>query len=254
MFVHNIDPVIARIGFLEIRYYSLAYILGFLLSYFILLHYVKKNKIYNMDRDKLDTFLIYIILGTIIGARVGYFFTKESNPLAHLIDIFKVWQGGMSFHGGLIGIILVTLIFCRKYKIKFYDLADILVIPTAFALFLGRIMNFINGELVGIVTNVKWCFLFKWYNGCRHPSQLYEAGKNLFIFFVLLNLNKKKEKFKSGTLFWLFILMYGLLRFIITFLRDDPRIFGLSGGQWLSLSMFIIALIVLIKRRKWVGY
>ncbi len=204
-----------------------------------------------MDRDKLDTFLIYVILGTIIGARVGYFFTKEISPFTHLIDIFKVWQGGMSFHGGLIGIILATLFFCKRYKVKFYDLADIVVIPAALALFLGRIMNFVNGELVGTITNVKWCFYFKGYEGCRHPSQLYEALKNLLIFFVLLNLNKKKEKYKSGTLFWLFILMYGFLRFIITFLRDDPRIlFGLSGGQYLSLLMFIIATILLIKRKK----
>ena len=249
MFIHNIDPVIARIGFLEIRYYSLAYILGFLLVYFILLYYIKKNRIQNMNRDRLDTFLIYVILGTIIGARIGYFFTKDVNPFSHLIDIFKIWQGGMSFHGGLIGIILITLFFCRKYKVKFYDLADVLVIPAALALFIGRIMNFINGELVGTITNVKWCFLFKGYEGCRHPSQLYEAGKNLLIFFILLNLNKKREKYKPGTLFWLFILMYGLLRFIITFLRDDPRIFGLSGGQYLSLLMFLTAAIVLIKRK-----
>ena len=249
MFIHNIDPVIARIGFLEIRYYSLAYILGFLLAYFILLYHIKKNRIQNMDRDRLDTFLIYVILGTVIGARIGYFFTKEISPFTHLIDIFKVWQGGMSFHGGLIGIILITLLFCKRYKVKFYDLADILVIPAAFALFLGRIMNFINGELVGIRTNVSWCFQFKGYEGCRHPSQLYEALKNLFIFFVLVNLNRKKEKYKSGTLFWLFILMYGFLRFVITFLRDDPRIFGLSGGQYLSLLMFLTAIIVLIKRK-----
>src|SRR3989344_8619931 len=131
MFIHNIDPVIARIGFLEIRYYSLAYILGFVLAYFILLYYVKKNKIQNMDRDKLDNFLIFLIIGTVAGARIGYFFTKEISPFTHLFDIFKIWQGGMSFHGGLIGIILVTIIFCRKYKIRFYDLADILVIPAA---------------------------------------------------------------------------------------------------------------------------
>ena len=94
-----------KIGFLEIRYYSMAYILGFVLSYFILLHYIKRNMIQNMDKDKLDSYLIYVIIGTIAGARAGYFFTKEINPFSHLIDIFKVWQGGMSFHGGLIGIV-----------------------------------------------------------------------------------------------------------------------------------------------------
>jgi len=241
-----------KIGFLEIRYYSMAYILGFVLSYFILLHYIKRNMIQNMDKDKLDSYLIYVIIGTIAGARAGYFFTKEINPFSHLIDIFKVWQGGMSFHGGLIGIVLVTLFFCRKYKVKFYDLADVLVVPGALALFLGRIMNFVNGELVGIKTNVSWCFQFKYYEGCRHPSQLYEALKNLFIFFILLALYNKKDRkeYKPGTLFWVFVLMYGFLRFAITFLRDDPRTYGLSGGQWLSLLMFVIAVIVLTRRQK----
>ena len=252
MFVNNINPVMVKIGFLEIRYYSMAYILGFVLSYFILLHYIKRNMIQNMDKDKLDSYLIYVIIGTIAGARAGYFFTKEINPFSHLIDIFKVWQGGMSFHGGLIGIVLVTLFFCWKYKVKFYDLADVLVVPGALALFLGRIMNFVNGELVGIKTNVSWCFQFKYYEGCRHPSQLYEALKNLFIFFILLALYNKKDRkeYKPGTLFWVFVLMYGFLRFVITFLRDDPGTYGLSGGQWLSLLMFVIAVIVLTRRQK----
>ncbi|MAG47301.1 prolipoprotein diacylglyceryl transferase [archaeon] len=248
MLIHNIDPVLFSIGGFELRYYSLAYIFGFLLAYFILLHFVKKGKIENIDRDKLDSYLIYVILGSVIGARLGYFFSKVQDPFLNILDIVKVWEGGMAFHGGLIGLVIVTLLFCKKYKIKFYELADVMVIPAALALFLGRVMNFVNGELVGIKSNVSWCVQFSNYEGCRHPSQLYESLKNLFIFFVLIIYNKKERK--SGTLFWLFILLYGGLRFLITFLRDDPRIFlNLSGGQWLSLSMFLIALVVLIRRK-----
>ncbi len=157
-----------------------------------------------------------------------------------------IWQGGMSFHGGLIGAVVAGLIFCRKYKVKFYKLADFLMLPLAFFLFIGRIANFINGELVGIKTNVPWCVVFKDYDGCRHPSQLYEALKNLVIFFTLFFLYTKK-KLKDGIVFWGFVLMYGVLRFIVTFWRESIRLFGLSMGQYLNILMVIVSVIFLYR-------
>ncbi len=249
MFIHNIDPILLNLGFLQIRYYSLVFIIGFIITYYLLRYYIKKGEIENFNLEKLDTYLVYIILGVIIGARIGYFFTKHPDPFGNPLDIVKVWQGGLSFHGGLLGALASTYLFTKKYKIKFYDLADILVLPAAFSLFLGRIANFINGELVGTITTSKYCIQYQNYEGCRYPSQLYESGKNLFIFIILII--TKKKNLQPGTLFWLFILLYGILRFLITFYRDDPNILlNLSGGQINSLIMFIIASIILIRRNK----
>lgn len=250
MIYHNINPVLLEIGPLEIKYYGLVYVLGLLLAYFILRNIVRKNKIENLDIEKLYDLIIYIALGVILGARLLYFvfyspLTFFYNPL----EIFMVWQGGMSFHGGLIGLVIAVLVFSRKYKVKFYDLADVLVIPAALALFLGRIVNFVNAELIGTKTGLPFCIQYDNVEGCRHPSQIYEALKNLVMFFTLLFLRTKK-KLKSGTLFWLFVLMYGVLRFLVTFFREDARFLGLSEGQYLSLAMVVVASVFLYRINK----
>ncbi|MBW2990969.1 prolipoprotein diacylglyceryl transferase [Candidatus Woesearchaeota archaeon] len=251
MFIHNINPVLVSVGPFDIRYYGLVYAVGFLVSYFLLRWIAKKGKIKNLTPDRADIFIIYLILGAIIGARVLLFvFYHPATLITDPLEVLRIWQGGMSFHGGLIGAVIGGLLFCKKHKIKFYQVGDFLVLPLAFFLFIGRIANFINGELVGTVTNVKWCVVFKDYDGCRHPSQLYEAAKNLLIFFVLSVMYFKenlKNKLKDGIIFWSFVLMYGVLRFIITFWRDDPRFFGLSGGQYLSLVMVILGIVFLFR-------
>jgi phosphatidylglycerol:prolipoprotein diacylglycerol transferase len=147
----------------------------------------------------------------------------------------------MSFHGGLMGIALAVWLFARRNSMRFYQLADLLVIPAAIALFFGRVANFVNGELIGTPSSLPFCIQYEYVQGCRHPSQLYEAFKNLVIFGVLLAVRQRK-KLKEGTLFWLFVLLYGSLRFLVTFLRDDPRFLGVSMGQYLSLAMVIAAL------------
>jgi phosphatidylglycerol:prolipoprotein diacylglycerol transferase len=175
--------------------------------------------------------------------------------LAHPLDIFAIWHGGLSFHGGFIGSIVATLIFCKKKKVSFLELGDIIVIPLSIALALGRIGNFLNGELYGRVTNLTWAVKFKGAEGFRHPSQIYESLKNLFIFSVLWTLNKKN--LPKGYLFSIFILMYSSLRFFVEFVRvPDSQlgfiIFGLSMGQVLSVIMFIGGLVLLkaIKPKK----
>ncbi|MBU0667370.1 MAG: prolipoprotein diacylglyceryl transferase [Nanoarchaeota archaeon] len=254
MFIHNINPVLLKIGFLEIRYYSLVYILGFLLVYFILYKTADKKKIKNLTKEAVDDFITYLIIGLIVGARIFHFiFYNPQIIWTKPLEILMVWHGGMSFHGGLIGIIIAYLIFHKKHKVAFYDLADLLVIPAAFTLFLGRIANFINGELWGTITTVFWCVKFKRADGCRHPSQLYEAAKNLIIFGVLCFMKEnqaQKKKQKKGILFWTFVLLYGVLRFIVNFWRDDPRFFGISTGQILSFVMIVVALVFLYKLKK----
>ncbi|MFC2134057.1 prolipoprotein diacylglyceryl transferase [Bacteroidota bacterium] len=245
MFIHNINPVLLKLGFLEIRYYSLAYIIGFLIAYFVLLQVAKENKVKNLTKDSVEDFMIYLILGSVIGGRVlNFVFYQPQVFWTNPLEILMIWHGGMSFHGGLIGAIIGYFLFRRKHKVAFYDLADNLMIPLAFALFLGRIANFINGELWGTITNASWCVEFRGAEGCRHPSQLYEAIYSLFIGFILLFM-KAKMKLKKGVIFWSFVLMYGTLRFFVNFVREDPRWLGISMGQLLSLTMAVIAVVFL---------
>jgi len=243
MFIHNLNPVLLKLGFLEIRYYSLVYIIGFLLAYFVLIKAVKSKKVKNLTKAAAEDFMVYLILGSIIGGRLFHFiFFNPSVIWTDPLEILFIWHGGISFHGGLIGAVVGYYFFRKKYDVKFYDLADLLMIPFAFTLFLGRIANFINGELWGTVTNVNWCVQFQGVEGCRHPSQLYEAAKNLVIFGVLWFM-KDMKKLKKGMIFWSFVLMYGLLRFIVNFWRDVDR----EMGQILSLIMVVIAVYFLFK-------
>lgn len=243
MFVHNLNPNLVDLPYLQIRYYGLMYALGFLITYFLLLFLAKERKM-SLDKEKILDLIVYSMIGTILGGRMGYILFYNlpfyfRNPL----EILAIWHGGMSFHGGFIGVTIAALIFCRKHKINFWKLADMTVIPLAISLFFGRIGNFINGELVGRITTVPWAFKFPGVEGYRHPSQLYEAGKNLFIFIVLwFNRNKK---YKDGSYYAIFIMMYSVLRFSIEFFRQPDSqigflVFGLSMGQILCVISFSI--------------
>ena len=245
MFIQNINPVILSVFGLEIRYYGLVYVLGFLLALFILMKQREKLK---LTKDEIYDYVFYLIIFTVIGARLFEIIFYEplfyfSNPL----EMLMIWEGGLSFHGALLGVIIWTYIFTKKKKLHFYDISDILVIPAAFMLFLGRIANFINGELVGKITNLPWGVKFQDYEGFRHPTQIYESIKNLFIFFVLIFL--KNKNLKKGTLTWLFVLMYGILRFFIEFLKEQSSfIFGIPVTQVLSGLMVIISLYFLLRK------
>ncbi|MAE13507.1 prolipoprotein diacylglyceryl transferase [Candidatus Woesearchaeota archaeon] len=250
MFVHQLDPVLFQIGSLEIRYYGIVYVLGFLMAYWFLSRAASSGRIRNLTKDGVDDLILYLFVGLLVGSRLFYFlFWSETSLLSDPVALFRIWEGGMSFHGGIVGIVLAALLFCKRSKVSFYALGDLVVIPTAFALFLGRIANFINGELVGVVSNIWWCVQFQGYDGCRHPSQLYEAGKNLFVFFVLLWMDRRKVvmKFKEGFLFWSFIGLYGVFRFLTNIWRDDPRWLGISLGQGFSLVMVVVAVVVVVR-------
>ncbi len=250
MIIHNINPVLLKIGFVEIRYYSLAYIFGIILSYIILKKFVKEERITNLNQKGLDDLMFFIVLGLILGARLFYFlFYDLSLLIANPLELFMLWHGGMSFHGGFVGVIAAIYIFSRKNKVNFYEMVDLLVIPGALALFIGRIMNFVNGELIGTKSNLPFCIKYNGVEGCRHPSQIYESLKNLFIFFVLYYLYVKK-KLKNGLIFWYFVFLYGTLRFLTNFLRDDPKFLGISMGQYLSLVMVVISIYFIFKIKK----
>src|SRR3989338_10889466 len=183
MYIHDINPILLKLGFLEIRYYGLFYVIGFILTYFMLDWLAKKKNI-ALTKDDIADLLLYTVIGMLAGSRLFYalvynFAYYLENPL----HIFAIWEGGLSFHGALIGIIIAGYAFCRKKNFDFYTLADIVVIPVSLALMLGRIGNFINGELYGRITDLPWGVKFKDAEGFRHPSQLYEAFKNMVMFF-----------------------------------------------------------------------
>jgi len=249
MFYHNINPTLLKLGPFEIRYYGIIFALGFILAYFFITYLAKQRKL-NLTKDNTLDLLFYLIIGTVLGARIFEVLVYNLKYyLANPFEIIAIWHGGLSFHGGLVGAIIALFMYCKKRKIQFYDLADIIVIPLAFALFLGRIANFINGELVGRITNVSWCVKFKNYEGCRHPSQLYESLKNLIIFSTLWFI--KEMKLKKGILFWTFVLMYSTLRFFVEFFRAPDIqlgfIFGLTMGQWLNIVMFAVGVYFFFK-------
>ena len=191
MFINNFDPVAIQIFTLEIRWYSLAYIIGILFGWIL----SKKVFILDLDiKDKFDDFITYLILGIIVGGRLGYilFYNFEyyfSNPG----DIFKIWQGGMSFHGGLIGVIIASIWFSKRNNQNAFDYLDIVSLVAPIGIFCGRLANFINSELYGIETNMPWAVKFVQVDNLfRHPSQLYEAiFEGIILFFILIYFRKK---------------------------------------------------------------
>ncbi len=248
IYINNINPIFFTIGNFNVYYYSLSYILGlFLLPYFV-------NKNYLKDKILADKFSTYLIIALILCARLGYvlFYSFEyysENPL----KIFAIWEGGMSFHGGFIGIILGVILFCKKYDKTPIRIFDIISIPSAFCLFIGRIMNFVNSELFGRPTDGTWGVIFQRTDPSlilRHPSQIYEAlTEGLFLFCILLFLHRKKIFKKDGFLSAIFICGYSFFRFCTEFTRQPDEQLGfvlgfLSMGQILCIVMFIFGIIL----------
>jgi len=252
----SINPIIISLGFADIRWYSLAYIFAFIFgSIFI----KKLNRIsYNLLSDvQIDKFFIWAVIGVIIGGRMGYvlfyqinlFFTNPSY-------ILKIWNGGMSFHGGLIGMIFSIYLFSKKNNIKFFYLSDLVSLVAPIGLFLGRISNFINTELYGRVTDFPFAIIYPLIDkNPRHPSQLYEALFEGLILFIILFIyfNKNPRKYMIGYISSLFLIFYSVFRFLIEYLREPDYHLGLfinyfSMGQILCVPLFFAGLVILFRR------
>ncbi|AEA33937.1 prolipoprotein diacylglyceryl transferase [Hippea maritima] len=246
----NINPNIISFNGIHLRWYGLAYALGFIAGYLYLNKKLKKLRIDGL----MDDVLLYAVLGVIIGGRVGYVLIYNlPYYLKHPIEVLFIWRGGMSFHGGLVGTAVAGILLAKKYNISFYDIADEAVVIAPIGLFLGRIANFINDELWGRPSDLPWAVAFPTGGFIpRHPSQLYEAFFEGLVLFLILFFARDKLINKRGVLFWLFVLLYGFFRFFIEFTREpDPQlgfIFGLTMGQWLCLIMIAISIIELLKR------
>ena len=246
MFINNFDPVAIEIFSLEIRWYSLAYIIGIVLGWYLAKKYFVNKNIFT----KFDDYITYIIIGIILGGRFGYvlFYNFDFYSI-NLLDIFKIWQGGMSFHGGVLGIIIASIIFAKKNNDNVFEYLDVIALVSPVGIFFGRIANFINSELYGHETSVSWSVQFiKIDNLYRHPSQLYEAILEGIILFLLMIYFWNKYKIKtSGMLSALFLIFYSLFRFIVEFFRIPDEQIGylflnFTMGQLISFIFFITGL------------
>lgn len=250
MFVHNINPTLLKLGSLEIRYYGVIYALGFIIAYFMISYLAKKKHI-DLTKDDVADLIFYLIIGTVGGARLAFVLYNINYFIQNPLEIIAVWKGGLIFIGGFIGSIIAVTLYLKNKKISFYKLADIVVIPLALALALGRIGNFINGELVGRTTTVPWAVKFTGYDNFRHPSQIYGTFKNLIVFSILWHL--KNKKLKDGVIFWSFFASYSFLRFLVGFFKEADQygfIVGLTVEQLIFIVTFIISSAFLIKLNK----
>ena len=247
-----IDPVIVSFGLIEIRWYGLAYVLGFIFGYYLIKKIIQNQNIKINDKT-IDNFFIWSIIGVIIGGRLGYvLFYQTSTILNNPINIFFIWKGGMSFHGGLIGIIVSMIIFSKKNSINFFILSDLVSFVAPIGLFLGRLANFINVELIGRPTNFFLAMIYPSIDNIpRHPSQIYEAlFEGLVLFIILIYFVRKNYiNNKHGFISSIFLIFYGIFRFILEFLREPDLHLGLffnifSMGQLLSIPTIILGIYI----------
>jgi len=251
MFINNFDPVAIQIFSVEIRWYSLAYIAGILIGWVL----SKRIFISNFHiKEKFDDFITYLILGIIIGGRLGYvFFYNFNYYFDNFFEIFMIWQGGMSFHGGLVGVIVASYWFAKKNNQNPFEYLDIISLVAPIGIFFGRIANFINSELYGTETSLPWAVKFiRVDNLFRHPSQLYEAFFEGIVLFIILVILRNKGFMKiPGLISSLFLIFYSIFRFIIELFRvPDEQLgylfFNLTMGQIISFIFLLIGIYLFI--------
>ncbi len=251
------DPIALQLGPVAIRWYSLAYIGGFALGWWLVSRRLNRTP-QPMTRQQLDDLLTWVVLGVVLGGRFGYvLFYHPAYYASHPLEALMLWEGGMSFHGGMLGAIFATLGFCRHQKLRFYPIMDRVALVTPIGLGLGRIANFVNQELYGRPTDVPWAMLFPTDPAQlpRHPSQLYEAAlEGLVLFLLLYGLDRKGLYRREGLLSGLFLSGYALARITGECFREpDAHIgflaFGITYGQILSLPMFAFGLWLVMRSR-----
>lgn len=248
----HIDPVFLRIGPLQFRWYGLMYVLSFIATYFILRSETRRKQL-PLTKDDVADLIFYGAMGVVLGGRLGYIlFYNFSYYLANPLKVFAVWEGGMSFHGGFMGVITAFFIYSRRKNIPFFTLIDMAALCAPVGLGLGRIGNFINGELYGRQTDVPWGIVFPGGGGIpRHPSQLYEAFLEGLLLFLIVRFTSRRSS-ATGVPAWTFVAGYGLFRFIVEFFRQPDAQLGLywglfSMGQFLSFPMFLLGSFMVFK-------
>ncbi|WP_420137906.1 prolipoprotein diacylglyceryl transferase [Sphingomonas sp.] len=245
----HLSPVAVDLGIFKIRWYSLAYIAGILVGWWYLTRLVQQPGA-PMTREHADDFVFYATLGIILGGRIIYVIFYDPWMLATPLQVFKLWDGGMSFHGGALGVVIAIWWLARRNGLSMIRVLDYVACCSPFGLFFGRIANFVNGELWGRVTDVSWAIIFPSADAGpypRHPSQLYEAGLEGIVLFAILAYLfwRTQARYKPGLLLGVFLVGYGAARFFVEFFREpDVQLgilsWGLSMGQTLSAPMIIV--------------
>ena len=240
----GLDPIAFSLGPLVVRWYGLAYVLGFVCAAAIIYFVAKRWKL-GMSEDNLLTLMVCAIVGVVLGARIGYvLFYGDGYYLSHPLEILAFNQGGMSFHGGLVGLLIGGAVAARMTRIPFLTLADLGSIAAPIGLFFGRCANFVNGELWGAPTDGPLGVVFGGAAGMmpRHPSQLYEAVlEGIVIFCVLFALSRKRPPRPQGTFLGAFLVLYGIFRFLIEFVREPDVQLGYLWGGWLTMGQVLSA-------------
>jgi phosphatidylglycerol:prolipoprotein diacylglycerol transferase len=254
----NIDPIAISLGPISIHWYGIAYVLGIIFGTYIIRRLEKKYKIAKMDSEEFDNLVVYIIIGIVAGGRIGeiLFYTPKM-IIDDFWEIFKIWHGGMSFHGGIIGVSISIWIFCLKHKKKLLAVTDLIACATPVGLFFGRIANFINAELYGKKTGVAWGIIFPdtdFYP--RHPSQLYEAAAEGILLFciMLIAVRATSIRHHNGRISGLFLIFYSIFRIVIENFREPDSHIGYilniaTLGQLLSLPMLALGIFLCISNR-----
>jgi phosphatidylglycerol:prolipoprotein diacylglycerol transferase len=257
-----IDPIAFQLGPVEVRWYGLAYMMGILLGWLYARRLVSRNDLWNgkspISIPQADDFLLWITLGIVVGGRLGFvLFYEPSYYFAHPIQIPEVWGGGMSFHGGLLGVVLAVWLFSRRHKLNPLSLGDVAAASTPFGLFFGRIANFINAEVYGRVTDVPWAMVFPGAGPLpRHPSQLYEAALEGIVLFLILRLatHKFHSLARPGLTFGLFLVFYGIFRSSVELVREPNvgnafNVGFLTAGIAYSIPMILLGIFLIWRAR-----
>jgi phosphatidylglycerol:prolipoprotein diacylglycerol transferase len=247
----GLSPIALDLGFFTLKWYSLAYLVGIMIGYWYLLKLTAQPGS-PMARRHTDDMIFYATLGIILGGRLGYVLFYQPSILSNPLDVFKVWEGGMSLHGGTLGVVFAIWWMARKEKLSFLRICDYVATVIPFGLFFGRLANFVNGELWGRETDVPWAIIFPQGGEiARHPSQLYEAGLEGVLYFIILSLLfwKTDARYQPGKLVGAGCLVYGLSRFTVEYFREpDIQLqwlaeqTGFSMGQWLTIPMILLGL------------
>lgn len=240
MLTHNIDPTILTIGPLEIRWYGLMYVLAFLAVFYYAKRAINNGKL-RLTEKELDNFLVLLVVAMIAGARIFYaVFYNPTYFLNNPLKIIAVWEGGLSFHGGLAGMLLAAIWYTRKKNLSLLKIADVFVVPLAIGNALGRLGNFINSEIYGVPTDLPWGVVFPGIEGARHPTQLYAVAYNLIIFGILYS--QRNKEWKPGRMLGLFMILYSVFRFVNEIFKDMVYYGPLTMGQWLTIPVLLIGI------------
>lgn len=259
----GLSPNALDLGFFQLKWYSLAYLAGIMIGYWYLSKLIREPGAPLAQRH-VDDMIFWATMGIILGGRLGYVLFYNPSILENPVDVFKVWQGGMSLHGGTLGVVLAIWWISRKEKLSFLRICDYVACVIPFGLLFGRMANFVNGELWGRQTDVAWAIIFPMGGEvARHPSQLYEAGSEGLLYFIILSLLfwKTDARYQPGKLVGTGLLVYGLSRFTVEYFREPDQQLtwlveqsGFSMGQFLTMPMILLgAWLVLTAKKRRIG-